>query len=215
MFFTFLVMAAIEVSLLFDKPGARYFAVTILACGLIMRGLAQERAQRRRLREGGAAAGAVNRVTATGTGSALSLATVAADTEGEPMLCAVRGTGRTLDFALKEAQMTRRPLYLLFVREQSVITEEDRRRKWIDDDEAGQIFAHARERAEGHVTMLPCYAVSDSAAGTIVDIAATVGASRLILGAPNRSAVVNLLRGNIVRDVSSLLPEEIDLLVYA
>ena len=63
--------------------------------------------------------------------------------------------------------------------------------------------------------MLPCYAVSDSAADTIVDVAATVGASRLILGAPNRSAVVNLLRGNIVRDVSSLLPEDIDLLVYA
>ncbi len=63
--------------------------------------------------------------------------------------------------------------------------------------------------------MLPCYAVSDSAAGTIVDVAATVGASRLILGAPNRNSVLNLLRGNIVREVSGLLPEEIDLLVYA
>ena len=63
--------------------------------------------------------------------------------------------------------------------------------------------------------MLPCYAVSDSAAGTIVDVAATVGASRLILGAPKRSAIVNLLRGNIVRDVSDLLPEEIELLVFA
>src|SRR5207249_11985989 len=40
---TFLVMAAIEISLLIDKPNARYFAVTILAVGLILRGLVQER----------------------------------------------------------------------------------------------------------------------------------------------------------------------------
>src|SRR5439155_1462195 len=39
MFATFIVMAAIEMSLLIDKPNARYFAVTILAVGLILRGL--------------------------------------------------------------------------------------------------------------------------------------------------------------------------------
>jgi amino acid transporter len=65
------------------------------------------------------------------------------------------------------------------------------------------------------VPLLPCYAVSDAAAETIVDIAATVGASQLILGAPQRNMVVNLLRGNIIRNISSLLPDEIDLLVYA
>src|SRR4051812_47822415 len=43
MFGTFIVMAAIELSLLVDKPNARYFAVTILAVGLILRGLVQER----------------------------------------------------------------------------------------------------------------------------------------------------------------------------
>jgi hypothetical protein len=60
-----------------------------------------------------------------------------------------------------------------------------------------------------------CYAVSDSASQTIVDIAATLGASRLIPRAPGRHAMVNLLRGNLVREVSGILPEEIDLLVYA
>jgi hypothetical protein len=47
--------------------------------------------------------------------------------------------------------------------------------------------------------ILPCYAVSDAPAETIVDIAATVGASHLIVGAPQRSMIVNLLRGNIIR----------------
>jgi CTP:molybdopterin cytidylyltransferase MocA len=145
---------------------------------------------------------------------ALSFTAPVGETSGPPMLCAVRGIGRTLDFALQEARETDRPLYLLFVREQPILTPEDRRRKWVDDEEAKAIFSYAKGKAEGH-TLLPCYAVSDSAADTIVDIAATVGASYLILGAPERNMLVNLLRGNIIRNISSILPEEIHLLVYA
>ena len=44
---------------------------------------------------------------------------------------------------------------------------------------------------------------------------ATLGISRLILGTPRRTALVNILRGNIIREVAKLLPEDIDLLVYA
>ena len=223
MFTTFVLMTAIEISLFIDKPNARIFAAVILVVGLIMRELAKERAARKRQRDELAAQAAAMAAGTTvsgngalaGASTAMSLSTISPDTDGEPMLCAVRGTGRTLDFALKEAQQSHRPLYLLFVREQTVITAEDRRRKWVSDEEAGAIFAYAKEKADGKATVLPCYAVSDSAAGTIVDVAATVGASRLILGAPTRNSVLNLLRGNIVRDVSSLLPEEIDLLVYA
>ena len=216
MFFTFLIMAGIEVSLLIDKPNARYFALTILAVGLVMRELAKERAARKKLRAGDAALSPPTvGVAAPAASTARSLATVSADTDGEPMLVAVRGKGRTLDFSLKEAEMLRRPLYLLFIREQSVITSEDRRRKWASDEEASEIFRYAKEKMESKATVLPCYAVSDSAAGTIVDVTATVGASRLILGAPKRSAILNLLRGNIVRDVSDLLPEEIEMLVFA
>jgi hypothetical protein len=40
-----------------------------------------------------------------------------------------------------------------------------------------------------------------------------VGASRVILGAPQRSALINLLRGNVIREVSNSLPDDIDLLV--
>ncbi len=49
----------------------------------------------------------------------------------------------------------------------------------------------------------------------IVDLAATIGAGRLILGTPQRNTLLNLLRGNIIRQVSTLLPENIHLLVYA
>src|SRR6266550_3128894 len=133
---------------------------------------------------------------------------------GEAILCAVRSAGRTLDFALREAASADSRLYLLFVREQPFMTEEDAKRKWQQDPEASTIFAEAKEKAED-ITPLFCYAVSPSAAETIVDVAATLGASRVILGAPQRSALMNLLRGNVIREVSNSLPEEIDLLVYA
>src|SRR5204862_1301266 len=105
----------------------------------------------------------------------------------EPFLCAVRGISKTLDFAIDEARETGRPLYVLFIREQAVITAEDRERKWQQDPDARKIFDYARAR----VRALPCYAVSDSAADTIVDTAATLGVSRLILGSPQRGALLS------------------------
>lgn len=200
MFLTFLVMGAIELSLLVEKPNARYFAFTILAAGLVLRGLVQERRARK---ENG------NAATELALPDSLPLGQ-----NKEAILCAVRSKGRTLDFALREAQETGRRLYLLFVREQRFMTDEDRRRRWADDDEAREIFDWAKHRANNHRPLF-CYAVSQSAADTIVDTAATLGAARLILGAPRRNALVNLLRGNVIREVSDQLPEEIDLLVYA
>ena len=137
-----------------------------------------------------------------------------AATGGESILCAIRGTGRTLDFALREARETGSRLYLLFVREQPFMTEQDAKRKWQEDEDASKIFEEAKQKAADQQPLF-AYAVSPSAAETIVDVAATLGASRVILGAPQRNALINLLRGNVIREVSNSLPEEIDLLVYA
>jgi nucleotide-binding universal stress UspA family protein len=207
MFGTFLVMAAIEMSLLIDKPNARYFAVTILAVGLILRGLVQERRMKREATPGLAAQQPSVNLARPIPQAESALAT-------EAILCAIRGTGRTLDFALREARKVGARLYLLFVREQAFMTEQDVGRKWQEDAEASEIFAEAKRKA-GNFTPLFCYAVSPSAADTIVDVAATLGASRVILGAPQRHALMHLLRGNVIREVSNSLPEEIDLLVYA
>jgi amino acid transporter/nucleotide-binding universal stress UspA family protein len=207
MFVTFLLMAAIELSLLIDKPNARYFVITVLLIGLILRGLVQERRMKKE------AAPALS-PPQLGVDVARPTSEAPAPSGGEAILCAVRSAGRTLDFALREAPRAGSRLYLLFVREQPFMTEEDARRKWQQDPEASAIFAEAKQKAE-NITPLFCYAVSPSAAETIVDVAATLGASRVILGAPQRSALINLLRGNVIREVSNSLPEEIDLVVYA
>ena len=207
MFGTFIVMAAIEMSLLIDKPNARYFAVTILAVGLILRGLVQERRAKKE---------AVPEILPVEVGlTAPKEPAIAVSVGTESILCAIRGTGRTLDFALREARDTGNRLYLLFVREQPFMTEQDVKRKWQEDPEASSIFAEAKNKTDADHPPLFCYAVSPSAAETIVDVAATLGASRLILGAPKRNALISLLRGNVIREVSHLLPEEIDLIVYA
>jgi len=209
MFSTFIVMASIEMSLLIDKPNARYFAVTILAVGLVLRGLVQERRMKKEVRPPLVPERMDVDLAAPAPESAVGPAI-----GGEAILCAIRGTGRTLDFALREARKTGSRLYLLFVREQAFMTEQDATRKWQDDEEASRVFNEAKQKA-GDQPPLFAYAVSPSAAETIVDIAATLGASRLILGAPQRNALINLLRGNVIREVSHSLPEEIDLLVYA
>ena len=214
MFATFLIMLAIELSLFWTKSNARVFTVTVLTVGLILRGLAAEQAQRKKA----AAAAAAARLAAAGPAPVAAEVTVPypamEHVNGAPILCAVRGLGKTLDFALEQARETHRPLYLLFVRTLPVLSSEDYLRKWQDDGEASAVFTQARARAAGH-PVFPCYAVSDSVADTIVDITATMGASQLILGSPERKGLVSLLRGNVIRQISQSLPEDIHMIVYA
>jgi amino acid transporter/nucleotide-binding universal stress UspA family protein len=207
MFITFLIMVAIELSLFVDKRSALIFAGAVLLAGLFLRGLAGEFASRQK-----AALAAASPVPTPVPAAPVNFNMENVD--GAPIMCAVRGLGRTLDYAIEEARQTRRPLYLLFVRSLPVLTEQDYKKKWQEDEQAREIFLAAKGKANGH-PVFPCYAVSDSVADTIVDIAATMGASSLILGAPERKGLAALLRGNIIREISDTLPDEIHLLVYA
>ena len=235
MFVTFAIMTAIEISLFIDKPNARIFAFTVLAIGLILRGLAKESAQRKSAaaqeaalaaavlavesasRHGakssvdGVASPAASLNPSVGTGTAVAPLPVTKAYSG-PMLTAVRGPGRTLDFAVSEARDNGQPLYVLFVREQQVIAPGDRRRKLTDDEEARAVFEPLRAKGLGE-TIIPCYAVSDAPAHTIADLASTIGAERVLLGAPQRGSFIHILRGNIIREVAKLLPDDIHLLV--
>ena len=211
MIVTFLIMLAIEISLFAYKPSARIFAMTVLLVGLVLRGLAAEYSSRSKA---AAAAAAPESARAPLPAPVAPLTFNMENVDGPPMMCAIRGLGKTLDFAIDEARQTRRPLYLLFVRSLPVLTEQDYKRKWQEDDEAREVFLAAKSKAGGH-PVFPCYAVSDSVATTIVDITATMGASYLILGAPERKGLASLLRGSIIREVSDNLPDDIHLLVYA
>ncbi|WP_068467354.1 universal stress protein [Candidatus Protochlamydia phocaeensis] len=197
------IMAVIELTLFVDKPNARRFAISMLTAGLILRALVIEHRQRQ---------WATKKVK-------LKHASLYTDDTRVPlhqgaMLCAVRSVGKTLNFALQEAKKYEQPLYILFIREQKIITEEDRSRTWLDDEEACRIFDYAKDSSHEMVIKF-FYTVSDSPVDTIVDMAERLHVSRIILGRPRHSAMLQMLRGNVVREVSEILPPEIDLLVIS
>ncbi len=199
----FVVMAAIEITLFIDKPGARRFAISILSIGLILRALVIEHRQKQ---------WAVKKVK-------LKHSSLYTDDARIPLhegsyLVAVRSIGKTLDFALQEAKKSNQTLYILFVREQKVITEEDKNRTWLDDDAACQIFDYAKDSSH-EILMKFFYTISDSPAHSIVNFAKVLKVSRLILGRPRHSAMLQLIRGSIVQEVSDILPSEIDYVVIS
>ena len=227
MFITFGIMAAIEISLFIDKPNARIFAFTILAIGLVLRGLARESSDRKAAAAQDAALEAavlaVEKAASEKPSTAAKIVEEIPPTRVQaaipptrsysgPILAAVRGQGRTLDFAVREAQENGQPLYILFVREQPVIAPGDRKKKWTEDRQAKEIFESLRGKGLGE-WIIPCYAVSDAPAHTIADLASTIGAERVLLGAPQRNSLIHMLRGNIIREVAALLPDDITLLV--
>ena len=131
MFVTFLIMLAIEFSLFADKPSARVFAMAVLVVGLILRGLAAEYAQRAKAAQIAAAA------LAAGSAPASSITTFTYKTEdvsGAPMMCAIRGVGKTLDFAIEISKTNNIALFIYrSSRSLPVLTEQDYKRKWQDD----------------------------------------------------------------------------------
>jgi amino acid transporter/nucleotide-binding universal stress UspA family protein len=208
-----LMVVGVGFALIWYEFNARILAVSLLAMGLVFWLLIGE-FSRKKSKANGAV---VPAPTAAAAAAATAAAAVKMDLEeatGSPMMCAIRGVGKTLDFAIEEAKDSRRPLYLLFVRALPALTAEDFKRKWPEDAEASQIFTEAKAKAGTH-PVFPCYAVSDSVADTIVDIAATMGVSYLVLGAPERRGLASLLQGNVVRYISDNLPEDVHLLVYA
>ena len=56
--------------------------------------------------------------------------------------------------------------------------------------------------------------MSEDAAATILDLAATLGVDYLIIGASQRTAMAKLLRGSVVTNVAQQLPESIHLIIY-
>ena len=142
MFFTFLIMLAIEMSLFWTKPSARVFSGAVLLIGLISSvDWRREFAHKKKV-AAAAAESLPRRASAARLGPKLprppwsrhSLPTRTMPPI-TPMMCAVRGLGKTLDFAVEEARECHRPLYLLFVRPVPILSARATTScKWQDDD---------------------------------------------------------------------------------
>jgi len=208
---TFVILAFVELTLAHTKLDALQFVLAILIGGLALRAYT--------LKLQGLTTLTVTREVAQMVTPDLAANMRPRLEEGQKIMVAARGITPVLSFAMDEAQLRRATLFVLYVKEVAVYFTAAGtplgRSKWQDDPQANAIMCSmlklGRERG---INIVPLYAVSQDAAATIVDLAATMGIDFLVIGASQRTAMNKLLRGSVATNVAQHLPESIKLLIF-
>src|SRR5438046_3158049 len=208
---TFVILAFVELTLAHTKLDALQFVLAVLIGGLALRAYT--------LKLQGLTTLTVTREVAKMVTPDLVTSMRPRLEEGQKIMVAARGITPVLSFAMDEAQLRKATLFVLYVKEVAVYFTAAGtplgRSKWQDDPEANAImcsmFKLGRERG---INVIPLYAVSQDAAATIVDLAATMGIDFLVIGASQRPAMAKLLRGSVATNVAQHLPESIHLLIF-
>src|SRR5881296_240271 len=208
---TFVILAFVELTLAHTKLDALQFVLAILIGGLALRAYT--------LKRQGLTTLTVTREVAKMVTPDLLATMRPRLQESQKIMVAARGITPVLSFAIDEAQLRKATLFVLYVKEVAVYFTAAGtplgRSKWQDDPEANAImcsmFKLGRERG---INVIPLYAVSQDAAATIVDLAATMGIDLLVIGASQRPAMAKLLRGSVATNVAQHLPESIHLVIY-
>jgi len=212
--FTFLILFAVELTLARTKPDALFFVVCVLGIGLGLRAYALKRA-------------GLTSVTLTKELADIvtpeSIARLRPHLiEGQKIMVAARGITPVLQFALDEAQLRKATLCVLYVKELAVYLPQGPataagrgRPKWQDDPQAAAIISLVmKAAADRSVDVMPIYAVSENPAGTILDLAATLGIDYLMLGSSHRLSMTKILKGDVIAQVAAGLPEDIQLIIH-
>jgi len=208
---TFVILAFVELTLAHTKLDALQFVLAILIGGLAVRAYT--------LKLQGLTTLTVTREVAQMVTPDLAANMQPRLEEGQKIMVAARGITPVLSFAMDEAQLRRATLFVLYVKEVAVYFTAAGtplgRSKWQDDPQANAIMCSmlklGRERS---INIVPLYAVSQDAAATIVDLAATMGIDFLVIGASQRTAMAKLLRGSVATNVAQHLPDSIKLLIF-
>jgi len=208
---TFVILAAVEVTIAKTKPEALFFAACVLGVGYALRAYSHK--------VSGLKTMTVARQVAEMVTPDMDATMVPRLSEGQKIMVAARGVTPALAFALEEAQLRKATLCVLYVKEISVFftgaPTNLGRAKWQDDPAANAIMSLTMKLgAERDIAVQPVYAVSEDAAATILDLSATLGVDYLIIGASQRTAMAKLLGGSVVTSVAQQLPDTIRLVIY-
>ena len=117
---------------------------------------------------------------------------------------------RLLKFALDEAKQRNGFLFVLRVKEIAVGALPERMEMRVNGAEEHVDRICSESGIDYQIISIPSYEVGY----TIAEQAATFGVDRVILGATRRSMLEYVLRGNVMRSLSSLLPEDVQLIIY-
>jgi amino acid transporter/nucleotide-binding universal stress UspA family protein len=208
---TFVILAFVELTLAHTKLDALQFVLAILIGGLALRAYT--------LKLQGLTTLTVTREVAQMVTPDLAANMRPRLEEGQKIMVAARGITPVLSFAMDEAQLRKATLFVLYVKEVAVYFTAAGtplgRSKWQDDPQANAIMCSMlRLGRERGINIVPLYAVSQDAAATIVDLAATMGIDFLVIGASQRPAMAKLLRGSVATNVAQHLPDSIKLLIF-
>ena len=193
------VLLAIEISIAVNKTQAAIFASSILIAGLSARALAKR------------AVKAPPTVPEVAPALAVQPRRRPKAIPSTKYLLALKVRNeRLLRFAIEEARARNAFLFVLRVTEIAVGSlpaqldmPTNGEQKWIEDvcAESGLGF---------QTIQIPSYDVGY----TIAEQAATFGVERVIIGAEQRSRLEYVLKGSVMKALSSLLPEEVQLVIY-
>jgi nucleotide-binding universal stress UspA family protein len=208
---TFAILAAVELTIAKTKPDALFFAMCVLGAGYALRAYSHKASGLKTM--------TLTRQVADMVSPDLAAKMVPHLSEGQKIMVAARGITPALAFALEEAQLRKATLCVLYVKEVAVYftggPANVGRAKWQDDPDANAIMTLTMKLGAEHgIAVQPVYAVSEDAAATILDLAATLGVDYLIIGASQRSAMAKLLRGSVVTNVAQQLPDSIRLVIF-
>ncbi len=211
---TFLILFAVEFTLAKTKPDALFFVTCVLLVGLAFRAYTLKRA---------------GLTSVTVSQELAEIVTPEAIhklqphlKEGQKIMVAARGLTPVVRFALDEAQLRKAQLCVLYVKELAVFLPQGPasglsrgRARWQEDPAAAAVMSLVlKAGTERGVDVMPIYAVSDAPAGTILDLAATLGIDFLLLGASHRLSMTKILKGDVISQVAAGLPEDIQLIIH-
>ena len=117
---------------------------------------------------------------------------------------------RLLRFALDEAKQRGAFLFILRVKEIAVGTLPERMEMKVNGAEEHIDKVCSVAGIDYQIISIPSYEVGY----TIAEQAATFGVDRVIMGATKRSVLENMLRGSVMRSLSALLPEDVQLVIF-
>ena len=192
MFFTAVIMLAVEVTLFIEKPDARYFLISVVAIGLLLKSFVREASDK----------------------EVIQPVTFIPTKEGEALLCAVTHRDKGLDFAIREAKLSQKFLYVLFVRDQRILKQPGAYLGWDRDQKAKDVLNYVRGLLKDEQFVF-IYDITDSPALNIVERALHLKVASVILERTRSSRVIKWIRGDTLTQLYKRLPKNIELIVVS
>ncbi len=194
------ILVLIELSIAWKKHEATIFAALILFIGLLARQFARMHV-RREVQAGGEP---VHDAVPTRKRRRTSIP------PAKYMLAMKDVNTRMLKFAVEEAKQRGALLFVLRVQEIAVGTLPAKISVRIDESENLIEKVCIDAGIDFQIISIPSYDIGY----TIAEQAATFGVDRIILGATKRSMLEYVLRGNVMRSLGALMPEDVQLIIF-